>query len=95
METVGIVVWIDMTGKSALVFCADGGDMAVVPDLSEAVEGGMMPREGDLVGLIYHGDYDLRGCEKIWTISPDERPGLADEIREMARDAAILSKRSA
>jgi|GEM_PF-2907620 len=95
METVGIVIWVDAAQETALVFCADGGDIAVVPDMSKALEGAVMPQKGDLVGLTYYGKNDLRGCERIWTIAPDERPGLADEIRQMAKDAAIFQKRSA
>ncbi len=61
----GVVIWRSVGANTALVWCDDGGPLALVEEVAHTCPRGAAPDIGDLVEMFCVEDSELRPCVSI------------------------------
>lgn len=88
MRLIGVVIWLSEDTGKALVWCDDGGPLALVGDIRSACAEDRPPGLGDLVQVACRENGTLRSCLEIGVLAEGAVPDPGGVMQQCATTQA-------
>lgn len=83
----GVVLWSDQSDLSAVIWCEDHQDLAIIRDPGMQDGARVMPEAGDLVAFEIEENNGIRLATNAVIVATDHAPGLSAALRDAVSGA--------
>lgn len=80
----GVVLWSSQKERTAVIWCDDHGDLAVMRQQSAVFDGNGIPKPGDLLKVEVNERDGIRLVDKAILVAEDHFSGLGDALKSAA-----------